>query len=127
MYDVGQRVSTPKGEAIVIDQSWHSVRVITDLGTFPISEVSPLLDVEAITRSVESLEAWLDESVNALDVLDRRIVGESRLCGCPCGKAGHCHRLVHVDVIAEVDVKVFPHSIITTECRCLVKDCACTH
>lgn len=113
---------TPNGEGIVLFKV--DTLIGTDRGTFNAQVISPALDVAAITASVESLEAWLDEPD---EVSIQRIVGESRPCQCPCGKKGNCHRLVHVDVVAEVDVRVFPHTAITGECRCVMKDCTCAH
>lgn len=123
MFDVGQRVSTPRGDAFVLRVHLPSDTVVTDQGTFPSSQVSPWLDRAAITESIETLEAWLDDFSEP--VSDRSVVGESLLCACPCGQRGNCHRLVHLD--NEVVVKQFPHSAITGECRCVLKDCTCTH
>lgn len=124
VYDVGQHIWTPRGTAIVLapPNQWG---VRTDRGIFPHEETAEFLDVAAITESPEALEAWLEAP--PVNGATERVVGESRPCGCPCGRRGNCHRLVHVDVVAEIDVAVFPHSAITGECRCVLKDCACTH
>lgn len=124
MFDVGQLISTPKGVACVLSIRRDGSAVSTDLGMFTVENLAPVLDVEAITASPESLEAWLEAPEEHAPT--SRVTGASEPCRCRCGQQGQCHHLVHLDIEDRVVWRSM-HAPITTRCDCLPKDCPCTH
>lgn len=118
-FDVGQRVVTPKGDAVVTAQCRTYGGVTTSRGMFPESMVSPWVDVATLKSDPEAMERWLDEPVD--DTPPREIVATiDEHCTCGCGR---CHRILH----KAGDRIVFRsgHMTISTDCRCLQRECSC--
>lgn len=120
MYDVGQRINTPRGTGIVLAYRLDTEVVLTDIGTFNAEDTSAYLDREAL-KDPEVLESWIDSDD---EPPNSRIAAQSWRCACKCGNDGHCHHLVHVDDTGAL-LQRFPHVTITTACHCLERDCVC--
>lgn len=120
MFDMGQRLSTPDGEAIFLGKVAPD-QLLTDRGLFHPNEVAAYVDLDAL-RDLDTLEAWLEEEPPRWSAVS----AVSEPCDCDCGRDGHCHRLVHLNLY-DVVVERFPHSAITGACRCSEKVCACVN
>ena len=127
VYDVGQRINTPKGTAIVLSSRLISNCVRTDLGAFTVEHTSAYLDRDSITESVDSLEAWLDAPEPAAE-FGERVEARSIPCVCDWGSTPGpcCHHLVHVSESGEILTR-FPHTAITSNCRCVMRECQCVN
>lgn len=120
-FDVGQRVHTRKGLALVTGD--RGGLVATTLGTFPVDQVMSERDHD-ILKDPANVVPWLEgEFDEAEDERDVELV--DTICACACNsREKRCHRIFHVDEHGEVLFQS-GHQLISTDCRCEQEECSC--
>lgn len=123
--EVGQEILTPRGSAKVVSdvvgQDFAGGEYIfTTRGMFPANECSFVGVDRTVTRSLDSLEAWLEDGEPPPPGSGYR--SEQVLCGCPCGQKGQCYRIRVVNVGNVVTMR---NHLQTMACGCDGSDCAC--
>lgn len=119
-FDVGQRVHTPRGPALVMRHGNGTVN--TSVGSFRETEVMSERDHE-ILKDPANIEAWLegefDEEVDGAEVELVDVI-----CKCDCNRhQKRCHYLQHWEggkVVFQSE-----HTKISTDCRCEQEECWC--
>jgi hypothetical protein len=120
-FDVGQRIHTPLGAAMVKDVVPPYVR--TDRGTFKIENVMSERDHE-ILKDPANVVPWLEGEFDEAED-DRDVELVDTICTCECNsREKRCHRIFHVDEHGEVLFQS-GHQLISTDCRCEQKGCEC--
>lgn len=118
-FDVGQRVITPVGEALVTQHT--SGTVFTTRGRFDESAVLAWVDPRAL-KDPEMLEQWLDGDLDPSTAPDADVQLVDGICRCDCGE--RCHRILHKSKEGAVLFRS-DHMKISTDCRCVEKECWC--
>ena len=120
-FDVGQRVITPSGEALVTQHT--SETVFTTKGRWHEGLVMAWVDADAL-RDPETLEKWLNGDLDPKTSTDAEVQLIDAHCRCDCGAHGRCHRVLHT---SKEGVVLFRsnHLTISTDCRCAQEGCWC--